>query len=841
MVLSRRFLRVAALAAVFALGLAGTALADPKAWVGSTGGDWKEGTNWNPNGVPAAADEVLISGAEVKITEAANAKSVSLGQGATLSIEGTGKLTLAAGGALHASGDATVEVKAVDGLAFTTATHITVNPDKALTLKRKAPGNIKGAGSLTLSGGGTLNVNLPLTTATGLEIKDGSTLNVVDTLPDLTGPAVTVTKGNLTLGYNLPAAVKRVEVTEGVLTVGQGRAIGNGSKTAPDGEVALAAAGQLVLSGDLTLKELTTADGSKITANGNVLTIIPTSPFVLDAKIDKGTLSLDVLPGQTATLSKDVAKVVFNGKSGGAPTLKFEERVFVNHLDIRGSTTEPAKLQFGGENTIGTLEFVRTTPLVVSYGNLFVKVEKLILAGGAALDLELMGGTALTIKDGTPGKNWKVTMGNTGTDFRVHNAGLLSGNVEVTLGGGTLYLPHGAYPNLTLKAVSPPVQPTLEADAFEGDPVLTVGKVEISGSDMRMKATGVWKRGLEAGKTLTLLKVNSVNMNGNVIKGDPEQDKTPADYWKVARLEGTKTELVLTALKTISVPDLVAEASYSGNKCTVNVKVSGDVKVKESEWKAEMILGDRPENDPAYEKPGAKTDKDAVFEVKLPTGFTRGTLRVKASNFDFPNFQGFVDVPLERTTPGGEGNGNDEADKPVEIDNTSWTATALTGESGDVTLRAKIKLVGTPKSLKVEVSGMKTPKAELLDAAGKVVLTSSIPSVRASAKDYTLKLTCRTTKAEIAAGAEIKTVIVTMANGTEYKIPVNKKLKGMKPATSDDNKQPDNGKKPDDGKKPGGDDKPGEGKNGGSGGGCDAGVGGLMLAFVGALLLRKKA
>jgi len=115
-----------------------------------------------------------------------------------------------------------------------------------------------------------------------------------------------------------------------------------------------------------------------------------------------------------------------------------------------------------------------------------------------------------------------------------------------------------------------------------------------------VKATGVWKRGLEAGKTLTLLKVNSVNMNGNVIKGDPEQDKTPADYWKVARLEGTKTELVLTALKTISVPDLVAEASYSGNKCTVNVKVSGDVKVNESNWNADMILGDRPENDPAY-------------------------------------------------------------------------------------------------------------------------------------------------------------------------------------------------------------------------------------------------
>ena len=85
--------------------------------------------------------------------------------------------------------------------------------------------------------------------------------------------------------------------------------------------------------------------------------------------------------------------VVFNGKSGGVLTLKFDERVFVNHLDIRGSMTEPASLDFAGENTIGTLKFVKTTtPLVVSYGTLFVTVEKLILVDGAAL--EMSGGNA---------------------------------------------------------------------------------------------------------------------------------------------------------------------------------------------------------------------------------------------------------------------------------------------------------------------------------------------------------------------------------------------------------------------------------------------------------------
>ena len=146
---------------------------------------------------------------------------------------------------------------------------------------------------------------------------------------------------------------------------------------------------------------------------------------------------------------------------------------------------------------------------------------------------------------------------------------------------------------------------------------------------------------------------------------------------------------------------------------------------------------------------------------------------------------------------------------------------------------------------------MKAPKAELLDAAGKVVLTSSIPSVSAGAKDHTLKLTCRTTKAEIAAGAEIKTVIVTMANGTRHKIPVNKKLKDMKPDTNKpDNNKPGGDNKPGDGNKPGdnnpGDNKPGdgnkpgEGRKGSSGGGCDAGVGGLALALGAAFLLRRK-
>ena len=75
-------------------------------------------------------------------------------------------------------------------------------------------------------------------------------------------------------------------------------------------------------------------------------------------------------------------------------------------------------------------------------------------------------------------------------------------------------------------------------------------------------------------------------------------------------------------------------------------------------------------------------------------------------------------------------------------------------------LTATLKLEGTPKSLDVVASGMKEkPKAELLDAGSKIVV-SSMPVVKASAKSYKLRLTCKTTKADIDSGkAAIKKVL----------------------------------------------------------------------------------
>ena len=80
-----------------------------------------------------------------------------------------------------------------------------------------------------------------------------------------------------------------------------------------------------------------------------------------------------------------------------------------------------------------------------------------------------------------------------------------------------------------------------------------------------------------------------------------------------------------------------------------------------------------------------------------------------------------------------------------------------------------------------------------------------------------------------------------MSDGKTHTIPVNVKLSDMKIGMpgKDGGTNPGDGKTPDGGKTPGGDND-GE-KKGSSGGGCDAGFGGLALALGAAFLLKRKA
>lgn len=165
MVLSRRFLCVAVLAVVLALGLAGTALAVEKKWTGATDNRWNEAGNWD-NGVPTASDTAIIEGAAVEVVDtAAAAQVVDLGEGAKLTLGAV----LTIGDELRASGNATVTSKTTGGLTFGT-NNVAVSADKTLTLAANGGTIVDASAALQLSGGGTLVLAAPVTLVTEMTV-----------------------------------------------------------------------------------------------------------------------------------------------------------------------------------------------------------------------------------------------------------------------------------------------------------------------------------------------------------------------------------------------------------------------------------------------------------------------------------------------------------------------------------------------------------------------------------------------------------------------------------------------------------------------------------------------
>ena len=839
---SRRFLRTAVLAMVFALAFAGTALAANRMWTGG-GGDkkWSTLANWD-SGIPGTGDKAIITaGAEVEVDGPAAAQVVNLAEGAKLTLNNV--LELDNGGALEASGSATVTSKAAGGLTFDTTNKVAVSAGKTLTLAAEGAGTIVGAAAdLKLSGKGKLTLTAPVTNVTGVAITEGGTLvvNADGVLPSFAGDTVTITEGNLTLNKVLKDnTVKNIVMTKGTLTVAGDGTIGD--ESTPNGEVDLAAAGRLVLQKDLKLKTLTTDDGSQIDTGDHALTVKPAAGLFLNAAVT-GVLSLDISAGFKATLKKDVKGTVrFQAAAGVGSTLALDVDVKVTSVDFTTAAVgDTFKLDLGGKNEIGNLSFAKTTAGLTVKSDGAADTENTIhfLQPAADATLELSGGTrALVVRDGTKGVKWNVKVGNFDT-FRVRGKDLLTGEVKVTLARSSiLALPSGEFPKLELNATGAN-DSTIEVDAATQDPVLKLKKIDVAaGKTLKMNRPKTWWKSLAVGDTVVLLKADDVELNGTgKIEGEPKTEAGVADIeWK-----GGEKALVLTAKGDLKVPELAAKMTASGNKRSVNVTVSGDVKVLAASWGAELLSVLAPDSVKSVTLKAGATDKAATFEVEVGAGFTSGTLRVYAKNQVAPNFEGFVDADLNAVPGGGGGGGGGgtpgtPGTPAASIDPSSWETTSISvpDAQGNVTvqLAATLKLEGTPKSLDVVASGMKEkPKAELLDGSGKVVV-SSMPVVKAGAKSYKLRVTCKTTKADIDAGkAAIEKVLVATSDGKVHTITVNKKLKDIgKPG------QPGNPGNPG---QPGQPDNPGDSKGGG---GCDAGVGGLALALVGAFLLRRKA
>lgn len=655
MVLSRRLLRVAALGAVIALALAGTALAETYTWKDSVpSGSWNDSNNWTKSGsgtgYPGATDTAIFT-KDAEITTLEGPSTVD-----ELKFTGTGtaKLTLndnvvgrflkvkkitVAGGK-----NATIDSRSEISISLGANSPIEVGTGATLTIEYG--GVFSGAGELQLSGGGTLDLKISVDDVTGLKITGGSTLlvNCAGALPNLLGTALSITTGNLTLNQPLSAAITTITVTNGVLTVADAGYIGNGSDSNPDSTVELGAGGRLELGTDLTLKELKTAEGSKIDTNGKPLTVKPAGDLDLKAAVT-GNLNLKMATGKTAMLFRDVKGTVgFEGKNP-APTLALASSVRVGTIDITGVL--PSKLRLEGGNTVDVLKFDNAAAFALTTAGGESTIGQLAPASGATLNLE--GNSPLTVNGG-PSVSWNVNVG-AGSDLRVKGKDLLSGRAMIgtSAGGGVLTLPSGSYTNLKLKTKNNASKIRV-VDEVPNDRVLKMRELDLSDAGLVMEVPTNWKTPLKKGDTVVLLETDTVT-GDNTVTGDPAED----GFWKVEPLTKDNKKLVLTSKKDIAAaPVLAAEMTGSGNERIVNVKVSGDVLVKSDSWRSELLSVVAPGSVSVSRE--SATQNAASFKVLLGPNFKSGTLRVYAKNTS-ATLEGSVNVDLKAASGGGGDNG----------------------------------------------------------------------------------------------------------------------------------------------------------------------------------------
>lgn len=857
-----RFLRTAALAMVLVWAAAGAAVAVERVWDGEANdNNWNTANNWSDNTVPGVGDTAVFT-TDANITTLGGSDRTVDG----LRFEGNATLTLTEGAntltvkkvVVAAGKNATVSLGTDDKLRIIdTDTIIELGDGASLTLE--GLGKITGAGKLRLLGKGKLSLKQALTAVSDLEITQGGTLELagdgdlpvvpgagnIVTIPngniivDKADPfaaglrQLTINKGDLTLKKKLKNALVNVSVLNGTLTVEAGIQIGDAS--VPDGVVGLGivgGTGHFNVKGDMTLKELKashTTSTIKI-ASGKTLSVVkPDAPQTVGAAVE-GDLLFDLSAGAAnkVTLNGNVdGKVTFKGASAHTHTLALADGVTVKTLVFDRGTANDAKAKWeASDAVVGTLDIESSTGDGVSVSipaGKTLKVSSLNLKAGAGKPkLKVTGPGTLEVEDGAGlAAGWHLGLDGNAT-LAVKKASVLAGS-QATLAVASLDMVCGTYgtteltitDNATLKVPSVPSVAT---------PLLTVKKVDVAASHtLKFARPTTWPNPLKAGDKVTLLKIDgTVALNGSgKIVGYPADD-AEAKVEEINSVNNLK-ELVLTAKRDLVPPTLTAPAvlkAVPGSTYSGMVLASGDV--DPSTWSVSVVS-----QDPAGVIASSdlelvsKQAKSAVVSLDVKSTFRSATLKVRAKSatstlygeVEFTLTAGSADI----TPPPG----------PAEprIDNTGWTAEIVSEDKlGNMTLKLRTRLIydGLPKAVSADVIGMPAPKCELLDGAGRRVL-----AVEAAAlKSYTLVLTCNVTRAQVAAGAAVKEVLVTKADGTVKTLPVNKKVKDMPRKPGDSGPiLPD----PD-----------GRGRSGG-GGGCDAGLGVLALALAAASLRRRKA
>lgn len=278
---------------------------------------WGTANNWNPNGVPANGGVVIVNGAgggnaNPNVNAATNnvtstaisGGTVTVGSilnSGTVTVSGTGTLTISAGGEVRGSSTPTNTALTVSGGTLNnngtvtgalTVSSGTANNAGVVTgattisggiLNLNAGTNLGDAQALTVNGG-TVNVNADDTvgelSGTGgtLAIANGAQLRVTQTTNGTFSGAMTGAQGlnasyfeklgtgTLTLsGTSSVTGAGRFEITSGTVQVSGGNAIG-------DQNIVGIGIATLELLSDETVGGLTSLAGSTVNLNANTLT-----------------------------------------------------------------------------------------------------------------------------------------------------------------------------------------------------------------------------------------------------------------------------------------------------------------------------------------------------------------------------------------------------------------------------------------------------------------------------------------------------------------------------------------------------------------------------------------
>ena len=291
-------------------------------WNGSSSNDWATATNWTPNGVPGALDNVTINvpGSFTNCTINSGSKTI-----ASLTLNGTGAFAMLSGTSLTVTGAVTYDGTSGASAALDCASTFIMNSSSLQTVAALNYGNLNlTGGNRTLASLGTIGICGTYTPGAGTITTTGSTVNFNGS------SAQTITATNYN-NLTSSSSGARTLASSGTITVAGTFTPGTNTYTVTGSTVAFTAT-----SGTINIALPTVASGNSF----NILTINGTGgTFALPFSASTQNLS--------TTLNVTAGTFVLNPSTSSAANT-----VAVGTINVNGGTLDDKSTVSGLSTTL---------------------------------------------------------------------------------------------------------------------------------------------------------------------------------------------------------------------------------------------------------------------------------------------------------------------------------------------------------------------------------------------------------------------------------------------------------------------------------------------------------